>query len=408
MYLSLRALILLLCLLSSAQSHATTVTAWNEALTNIFQAVAPSPARAARDLAMVHTAMADAILLTDGKTTTFWPTSPADAFPNTLRTPSSLPQARDIAAHAAAQTVTTALYPAEIARCPAAPSLPPSLAWAQTIGLATGHRVLEARAEDRAQTTIPYIPSEAPGRWRRTTQNRPPEMPHWSTVTPFCLRSASQFRPPPPPAVGSEKAQSEITLVTTLGAKTSTTRTAAETTSARFWSDFSYTSTPPGHWNAIARDLCHAHDHTLTQSAELFACLNLALADAGIACWDAKYHYDHWRPQTAIRAMGGSLATWESLLPAPSHPDYVSGHSTFSAAAAHVLAHYFPGPDLKFTVRSDTLPSVLKHYTDFQTCVKEIGQSRVLGGIHFPSADQAGQHLGTQVATTVLTTWKAR
>ena len=225
-------------------------------------------------------------------------------------------------------------------------------------------------------------------------------------MLPFCLTSASQFRPPAPPAPDSPEARAERETVARLGGKNSTIRTAQETESARFWSDFSYTSTPPGHWNAIARDLSVKNKLSLPQSAALFARLNLALADAGIACWEAKYFHNHWRPLTALRADGGATAEWTSLLPSPSHPEHVSGHSTFSAAASVILTKTFPAKDLQIEVRSDTLPGVVRHYRSFQDGVTEIGHSRILGGIHFPSADTEGQRLGQRVGKAVLDAWE--
>jgi membrane-associated phospholipid phosphatase len=147
---------------------------------------------------------------------------------------------------------------------------------------------------------------------------------------------------------------------------------------------------------------------TLLQNALLLAALNVAMADAGIACWDAKYHYVYWRPVTAISLADsdGNPATisdpnWMPLLITPAHPEYPSGHSTFSAAGATVLAHYF-GKNSSFTVDSDVMLGVVRSFPNFAAALAEISNARVYGGIHFRTACEDGQATGTAVAKYVL------
>src|SRR5207244_12414108 len=132
------------------------------------------------------------------------------------------------------------------------------------------------------------------------------------------------------------------------GITTPTSRTAEQTTIAKFWADGVGTETPPGHWNTIAENVTQARGNTLVENARLFALLDLALADAAIVAWDCKYAYNFWRPITAIRAAetDGNPATdrdssWTPLLATPNFSSYVSGHSTFSSAAAAVLTDFF-------------------------------------------------------------------
>src|SRR5262249_28777212 len=121
--------------------------------------------------------------------------------------------------------------------------------------------------------------------------------------------------------------------------------------------------------------------------------MNVAMADAAIAAWDAKVTYNFWRPITAIRLAAGDgndatlpEAGWTPLLsPTPAHPDYTSNHSTVSGAAAAVLAGYF-GDDAAFTLASDTLPGVLRTFTSFSAASDEVNDARVFGGIHFRTA----------------------
>ena len=209
---------------------------------------------------------------------------------------------------------------------------------------------------------VPYTPRPGPGNWRPTPPGfLPPVHPNWPQVTPFALASGAQFRPAGPPALTSAEYTRNFNEVKALGALNSAVRTADETKIARFWLDGPGTATPPGHWNRIAQDVARAKGTTLAQNARLFALLNLAGADAGIACWDAKYVYDFWRQITAIREADtdGNPDTvadpnWTPLVTTPNHPSYPSGHATFSGAAATVLAAFFGTDDVAFTSTPDT------------------------------------------------------
>ncbi|MBL9181075.1 MAG: vanadium-dependent haloperoxidase [Verrucomicrobiaceae bacterium] len=271
-------------------------------------------------------------------------------------------------------------------------------------------RTFAERADDGASTTIHYVPSDKPGQWRRTPPNhRPPEFPHWGDVRPFVLDDAKSFRAPAPPALDSEAYAKDLNEVRELGGKASTTRTAEQTLIARFWADFSYTTSPAGHWNDITREISLSRKMPLAKAAKLFATLNLAMADSCICIWNTKYHYNYWRPVTAIRRADedGNSAThpdtaWEPLLVTPPHPEYVSGHSGVSSAAATVLEHYFGFDEIHFSASSDDVRDVKRQFTSFKACAEEISRSRVYGGIHFPSACREGLVLGRKVAEAVL------
>ena len=152
---------------------------------------------------------------------------------------------------------------------------------------------------------------------------------------------------------------------------------------------------------------------SVLESARLFALLNLAMADAGIVCWEAKYHYNFWRPITAIHladhdgnATTKAEETWAPLLPTPPFPEYPSGHSTFSGAASAVLAGFFGTDKIRFSIGSDDLSGTRRSFKSFSQAAAESGQSRIYGGIHFPSANreglESGRAVGKQVAETML------
>ncbi|HMO64607.1 MAG TPA: vanadium-dependent haloperoxidase, partial [Verrucomicrobiota bacterium] len=284
---------------------------------------------------------------------------------------------------------------------------------ARTAGVAWGRQVADALLRERdfdgANFGVDYRPAAGPGRWQPTPALfASPLLPQWAAVKPFALARADQFRPPPPPALTSAEWAQQCNEVKALGGTNSAARTPEQARIAWFWADGQGTPTPPGRWNSVAAQLAEARALPLVETARLFALVNLALADAGIACWDAKYAYDWWRPVTAIRAADtdGNPATepdpaWTPLVSTPPFPEHVSGHSTFSAAAAAVLAAFLGGDEFAFTLRSDGLFGEARSYGRFSEAAAEAGISRIYGGIHFSSANVDGQALGRAIGQHV-------
>ena len=126
------------------------------------------------------------------------------------------------------------------------------------------------------------------------------------------------------------------------------------------------------------------------------------MADAAICSWDAKYTYDFWRPVTAI-AFAEPQLEWMSFIVTPPFPDYTSGHSTFSAAAATVLPLFFETEDLPFTTGSDFLPGVFRSFSTCMDAAEEAAASRIYGGIHFRSASEDGLQAGSSVGEWTAT-----
>lgn len=285
---------------------------------------------------------------------------------------------------------------------------------ARAAGLAWGRQVAQElileRAFDGSNFGVDYGPAPIPGRWQPTPiLFASALLPQWGGVLPFTLLRADQFRPLPPPVLGSSEWAEELNEVKGLGAVNSSIRTPEQREIAWFWADGVGTETPPGHWNRVAAQLVKAKGLDLVESARLFALLNLALADAGIACWQSKYEYDWWRPITAIRAADtdGNPATepdptWAPLVVTPPFPEHVSGHSTFSAAAAAVLEAFHGSDEFTFDLESDGLFGVARTYHRFSDAAREAGDSRIYGGIHFQSANREGQRLGRAVGQHVM------
>lgn len=277
----------------------------------------------------------------------------------------------------------------------------PGVAYGQNAAAA----ILALRSTDgSAQAQFPYTApgSGDPGVWVALTP-QPALLPGWGDVQPFVLRSASQFRPEPPPALESEQYAQDYNEIKSIGALNSTTRTALQTQIATFW-----LASPPAIWNQPLRALVAASDLDLSERARVFALVYLAAADSSIACWESKYEYNFWRPQPAIRRGDEDKndatekdAAWTPLFTTPRHPEYPSAHSTNSSAIASILAEFFG--DKPATPITSTITGINREWGTFDEAVDEVIDARIFSGIHFRTADEVGARQGRQVAQFVFT-----
>jgi hypothetical protein len=277
-------------------------------------------------------------------------------------------------------------------------------------GIAWGQKVADAILAWRSTDGFtppppPFLGGMRIGQWRPTpTDNLPGAGVQFATMTPWVLRSPSHFRPGPPPSLTSRRYTIDFNEVKTMGSLNSTTRTADQTLAALFWNG----STVVYLWDSVAVSLGKKAKTNMSDNARLLAVLNVGMADAAIACWDAKYTYEYWRPITAIRlaADDGNPATeadtaWQPLFATPAHPDYPSGHSCVSGAAGRLLGAYF-GEHSSFTVKSDVMIGTRRSFHGFERALEEVKEARIFSGIHFRSATEVGQKLGIDVANYVL------
>ena len=387
-----------------------TVTDWNDLMLQAIRNDATTPPRASCNMAIVQTAVFDAVNAVGRSYQPYHYT--ALAAPGT---------SADAAANAAAYHTLVSLYPAQQAMFASAyaaklAAIPDGFAKAS--GLALGQTVagsmLTLRSADGSGAVVHYTPGTAPGAWRPTAPAYAPALlPQWPGVTPFAMTSGSQFRPSGPPSLTSAKYAADFNLTKEIGAKFSATRTVDQTEIASFWADGAGTATPPGHWNAIAQQVINTGGLSLEDSARLLALVNIAAADACIVAWDAKYQDNFWRPITAIWEAGtdGNPLTdadtsWLPLLITPPFPEYTSGHSTFSGASAEILALLNGSDGFSFTIGSDGMPGVMRSFSSFSEAADEAGLSRIYGGIHFMAANEdglaAGRSLGEYVFNNFL------
>jgi PAP2 superfamily len=276
-------------------------------------------------------------------------------------------------------------------------------------GVGVGHLsaafMLAARADDGSSVKPPVFPGGTePGDWRPAPPAFAPGVfTQWPAVTPFVLDRAAQFRPVAPPALTSAAYAQALNEVKSLGQNTSSTRTADQTVTAKFWPGPIWTT-----WNEIAEKSAVAHHSDLVHTARLFALLDLSLADTTIAFYDAKYQYHLWRPITAIRQAenDGNPATagdptWTPLLATAPDPSYPGAHSAISGAGAAVLASFY-GDHHSISVTSDVLPGVTRSFNSYSAAASEAGLSRIYGGVHTRIDHEAGIKLGRDVAGLVL------
>jgi hypothetical protein len=263
-------------------------------------------------------------------------------------------------------------------------------------GRAAAAAILAARKNDGENRTVEYTPGTKPGDYRPTPPDfTPAALAQWGSVTPFVLNSSAQFRCPEPPAVDSSRALADLEEVKTIGGSKSVTRTADQSEIARYW----YENSPRG-WNRIAREVSAARQFDVWENARMFALVNLAMAEGYIAGFESKYYYNYWRPVTAIRERGDS--EWLSYLWTPPVPDYPSTHTVEGAAAAMVMARFFNTDLISFSMTSGApYPGITRKFWSFSEAARENGASRILCGIHFSTAVNAGYIQGESIGEWV-------
>jgi len=382
--------------------RADIVTDWNE---KAFAAMEDEKViggfETARILAIMHTAMFDAVNAIDKRHASY-----------SGATPDATGASPEVAAHAAAHRALADLLPGQKplldAAFDAALLRSPDGA-ARSAGIAVGEKAATTMVRqlktDGANSPDTYRPLTAAGVYVPTTM---PVLTFAASVKPVALTSVSQFRPGPPYALSSPAWARDYNETRGLGSAKSTRRSAWQTETAHFWVQ---AGTPA--WNQAARCLSAGKPQLLAESARLFAHLNMAIADAFLAVFDAKYHYNFWRPITAIRNgdRDGNDATerdagWTPLIETPLHPEYPCAHCTVDGAAGTVLKAIFgTGQVPEFTVTSADMPGVTRRYTSIRQLEEEVAISRIWGGAHFRTSNDVGQALGKQVGNHVLSNY---
>lgn len=247
-----------------------------------------------------------------------------------------------------------------------------------------------------------FKPVDAPGHWKPTSvirMQQAPLLPMWGNNRTFAISAASACGLPPPPAYSEDKA-SDFYKEAFEVYDTVKTITPAQRLTARFWSDDPMLSpTPPGHWLFIALDILRSRNASIEDQVDVLARLGIAMSDAFVACWKSKFDYNLLRPVTYIKKVIDK--SWEPILITPPFPEYPSGHSSQSGAAAVVLTQFF-GENFAFEDKThvrEKLP--VRVYRSFWEAAEEAGMSRLYGGIHFRAAIERGLEQGRCIGTAV-------
>ena len=359
---------------------------WNEIARELVIKHKTDPPMASRAYALLSVAQYDALVAAWKNKYQYGRISPAEAdtgiypFVPTTRDP-VYPSEHAVVASSSAE-VLKYMYPEEASYLDSkAKEDEQSRLWAGTnyrSDLTAGHdlgKAVAGRAISRARSDNSDLKGNVtmptgPGYWTGTNPTRP----LWGKVTPWLMSNASQFRPSPPPAYGSAEYETALSEVRRI----SDHRTADQTRIAQKWADGAGTATPPGHWNQIASQMIGRYHLSELRSARALALMNMAMMDAGICCWDTKYHYCLCRPWQADPMITTAVAK-------PNFPSYTSGHSDFSAAASEVLGYIFPR-------EKGTLHSM----------AEEAGISRLYGGIHYRFDIDQGAEDGRRIGQLAI------
>jgi hypothetical protein len=272
---------------------------------------------------------------------------------------------------------------------------------AKADGIAVGEQaaaaVLAARAEDGAVAPNTYRPHTTPGVYVPTAL---PVVPHWGKRRPWVMTGGDQFRPGPPPSLTSETWARDYNEIKALGGRTSTQRTAEQTAIARFWE----ATAPVVYW-PVARSVASMPGRDVTANARLLAMAGMAMDDALIAIFDAKYTYNFWRPITAIRNgdLDSNDATerdpgWMPFIDTPMHPEYPCAHCIVSGSLGAVLEAELAGaPGPKLSSVSPTAAGAVRTWSSVGEFTQEVSLARIYDGVHYRFSTEVGSSMGKKI-----------
>jgi PAP2 superfamily len=385
-----------------ATAGANVITDWDEKAVVVVTPLMASfganyPSMAQRIMAMVHAAMFDAVNSIERRYRPYLVQLPAE------RTTSEEAAAATAAAAVLATVdpkiaseikVTLATYLASI------PDGPAKLDGVN-LGEAVAARVIAARENDGCYEPDDYRPRTSPGVYVATPITA---ASMWPKLKPFAIATGSQFRPGPPISLESKEWAADFNELKDYGGKISPKRTDQQTEAARFW-----LMVGPQAYHPFIRQLATAKQMSIGDSAQFMALVALGLNDAYIAVFDAKYHYNFWRPITAIR--NGDIdgnpdtdreAIWQPIDNTPMHPEYPCAHCILSGAVAGVVKAVFGTENIpEISVTSPMAPGVTHGWTNMTAFTEEVGNARIWAGFHYRFSTRVGTQMGLQVGDYV-------
>ncbi|MEA2930504.1 MAG: hypothetical protein QOG38_2932 [Hyphomicrobiales bacterium] len=377
---------------SGTSVAADVISDWNEKTVALLTTTQLTPPQAERALAIVHLAMFEAVNAIEPR---FQPVL--------AQVPAPRGASKDAAAAVAAGRVLTNLFPGDAglktsldAYLGGIPSGDAKTAGIQ-VGEAASAQVLEARANDGSQAADTYRTKFEPGVYVPT----PPTVGStWPNLKPFVLTSASQFRPQPPlPLTGKEWA-ADYNELKMLGGRSSRQRSARQTEDARFW-----LAGGPVVYYPVVRQIAAAKKLDVVDGARFMALIAVARSDAFVAVFDAKYHYNFWRPLTAIRS--GDLdnnpnterdASWQPIDNTPMHPEYPCAHCIMSGTIASIVEQLFGSAEIpEVTLVSPTAPGATRRWSNIWALSDDVGDARIWAGFHYRFSTKVGQDMGRMI-----------
>jgi len=374
------------------------ITDWNEKAVAFVTKQRMLPPQAERVVASVHVAMFDAVNSVERRYR-----------PYRLAVGTAKETSKEAAAAVAAGMVLASLHPNETEELKSLmdaylAAIPAGTAKSEGIklGQEVAAKIVAERNGDGADAPDAYRPKTKPGVYVPTPITA---SSMWPNVKPFAMMSPSQFRPQPPIQLTSEQWAADYNEIKNLGGKNSGKRTARQTEDARFW-----LITGPASYYPIIRQLVLAKTMDVVDSARLMALASTAAADAYIAVFDAKYHYDFWRPITAIR--NGDVdgnpateldATWQPIDNTPMHPEYPCAHCITSAAVAAVVEAALGSADIpEVSMTSSTAPGTTHRWTNVWAYADEVAMARIYAGFHYRFSTRVGQDMGRKIGRLVV------
>ena len=384
-------------LLACTTARADAVCDWNTKAGEIIVSAKMGPPPANRTMAIVNTAVYEAV-------NTITKRYPAGA----LKLEAAPGASVNAAIAAANRTALSKLLPSQQSAIDNAYQAAMSKiadGAAKNSGIAVGEQaavaVLTARAEDGAVAGEAYRPQTAAGVYVPTVV---PAAPHWPQRKPWLMSSPAQFRPSPPPALTSQLWARDYNEIKALGGKSSSRRTAEQTQIASFWE-----ATLPPVYTGIVLSIADVPDREITQNARLFAAVSQAADDALVAVFDAKYHYNFWRPVTAIRNgdLDGNDATerdasWTPFIETPMHPEYPCAHCTVAGAVGTVIQAEIGTGSAALTTTSYLVKGSSRKWAKIEEFMQEVSTARIYDGVHFRNSTEVGTALGKQVGALAV------
>ena len=273
------------------------------------------------------------------------------------------------------------------------------------LGSLSAQAIIKMRTGDGHEKQGDYTPMTKPGDYQYTPEFDWVWKPDFSYAKPFTLDSLTQFRCPEPPAIHTKKYAESYNEVKAYGARNSEVRSEDQTNYAHWWAEFAEHS-----WNRVGRITAKERNLGIVETARMFALINMNIYDTYLVSFDSKYHYDTWRPFTAIRAGdedGNELTKadpeWVPEMLTPPWPEYPSAHAAVGRGGAEIITHVYGTPEITFTMESVTgLPTArTRTYTNVFTAALNCAESRIMNGFHFRFATDEGLKQGMNVANHV-------